>query len=270
MTSKELAYQAMVAATRERVLAQAAATWTGLGSYRDFDARRFVAQVVPLVQAGQLHVATLTAAHIAGAATATPIDRDAILDGRGTATSEVYRRPFVTAYTALSEGVPLDEALRRGAARLMGLASTDMQMSRVRQAQRSMVDRGIDQYHRVLTGRENCALCVIASTQRYWVANLMPIHPGCDCSPQKLTGNNPLRQVINPDLLNLTHKAIDQQLGLSDRGARDLGLGKESSAGNPLSDYTDLITTQIHGEIGPVLTWRSHQFTTPADIPDLT
>jgi hypothetical protein len=77
--------------------------------------------------------------------------------------------------------------------------------------------------------------------------------------------------ILDPDLLERTHALIDQKLGgPSDRGARDLGIEKTSSAGKPLSDYTDLVVVNEHGELGPTLAWRSDKFTSAADIAALT
>ena len=68
---------------------------------------------------------------------------------------------------------------------------------------------------------------------------------------------------MNDQLLELTHSTIEQKLGGSDRGARDLGMD------NPVSDYLDLIVTREHGEFGPTLTWRDEKFTSKAQIDAL-
>src|SRR5690606_35578247 len=117
---------------------------------------------------------------------------------------------------------------------------------------------------------ENCALCVIASTQRYWLADLMPIHPGCDCGVDTLPADwNPDQQIIDSDLLESTHAIIDAKLGYTDRNAGDLLVGKTDSEGRPLSDFPQLIVTRTHGEYGPTLAWRDEKFTSKADIPAL-
>lgn len=263
-------YQMAVLQVRSRLLRIAQAAWAGLGSYRDADIDRLVRLVVPHVQAGQVQVANLTAAYFRAVGARAGVDVSLVTGGRGVPATEVYRRPGATVYTALSENKPMALAVSEGGQRLVSLVSTDLQMAKVRQAQRSLESAGVRMYRRVLTGSENCALCVIASTQRYWVADLSPIHPGCDCGVDVIpAGWNPDDQVIDSELLELTHETIASKLGDSDRGARELGIGKTDSGGRPVSDYTDLIVTRTHGEYGPTLTWRADKFTSKADIPAL-
>lgn len=266
----QASYQAAVAQVRSRLLAVTGAAWAGLGSYRDADIDRLVRLVVPLVRAGQVQVANLTAAYFRQVGATAGVDVAWVTGGRGVAAAEVYRRPAVTAYTALSEGKSLSAAITAGGERLASLVSTDLQLAKTHQANRSLSSSRVKSYRRVLTGSENCALCVIASTQRYRVGDLMPIHPGCDCGVDELPrGWNPDEQVIDQALLDLTHATIDAKLGATDYGARNLGLGKVGTSGNPLSDYTDLIVTREHGEYGPTLAWRDQHFTSEAQIAAL-
>lgn len=265
-----LAYQAAVEQVRARLVRVADTVWSGLGSYRDADIDRLVRMVVPHVRAGQIQVANLTAAYFRAVGATAAVDAAVVTGGRGVPAEEVYRRPGTMVYTELSQGKPVGDAIAAGRERLISLVTTDLQMSKVRQAQRSLTSAGVTAFRRVLTGHENCALCVIASTQRYHRSDLMPIHPGCDCSVDSLPrGWNPDAQVIDQDLLDLTHSVISTKLGSSDYGGRDLGIGKTDSRGRPLSDYTDLIVTHTHGEYGPTLAWRDEKFTSRADITAL-
>ena len=251
-----------------------AARWDASPAYRDADIDRLISQIMPQVQAGQLATATLTNAYIgqAAALTGTPwgatVDRDAILGYRGVDSRDVYRRGAVTLYTALSNGSTFDAAVAYGLDRMVSIVATELQQAKNRQAQRSLEDSGFYGYRRVISGLENCALCVIASTQRYKKDTLMPIHPGCDCGVEPVRGDGP-GTVLDPNLLESTHRLIDQKLGGTDRGARDLVLDKVSSAGKPISDFTDLIVVNNHGELGPTLAWRSDRFTSAADIAAL-
>ncbi|MGG7510900.1 hypothetical protein [Plantibacter sp. YIM 135249] len=276
-TRLDLSYDAQVLAVRRRVLAYSARLWGSLPAFRDADAERLIAKLVPRVEAGQKRIAELTDAYLTRVAQVelgVNVRRGAVTsvttqDLRGIAPEEVYRRPLVTTYTSLSTGNSLTDAVASGAARLEDIVSTGLQLAKTHSAQGQMRrTSGIAGYARVLTGRENCALCVIASTQRYHRGDLMPIHPACDCGIKQFKGN-PQVQVIKPELLEQTHQIIDARLGGSDRSARDLGIGKTSSSGQPLSDFTDLIIAREHGEIGPVLTWRSDKFTSAADIEAL-
>lgn len=263
-------YQRAVEQVRTRLLTVADRLWTGLGSYRDADIDRLVRLIVPHVQAGQVQVANLTEAYFQSVGSNAGVDFAHVTGGRGVPADEVYRRPAVTTYTALSENQSLSAAVQLGGDRLASLVKTDLQMAKVRQAQRSLDSAGVTAFRRVLTGRENCALCVIASTQRYHRGDLMPIHPGCDCGVDTLPkGWNPRVQVIDQDLLDLTHDTVAMKLGRSELSARDLGLGKTDARGSHVSDYTDLIVTRTHGEYGPTLAWRDEKFTSKADIPAL-
>lgn len=272
------AHQTTTKQIRDRTLAVTAARWDASPGYRDADIDRLISQILPQVQAGQLATATLTnayigqAARISGAAVAPAgVNRDAILGYRGVPSADVYRRGAVTLYTALSNGSPFDAAVAYGLDRMLTIVATELQQAKNRQAQRALEASGFYGYRRVLTGLENCALCPIASTQKYSKHELMPIHPGCDCGVQPVKESDGPGTILDPDLLERTHALIDQKLGgPSDRGARDLGIEKTSSAGKPLSEYTDLVVVNEHGELGPTLAWRSDKFTSAADIAALT
>lgn len=175
-------YQRAVEQVRNRLLLVADRLWFNMVSYRDGDIDRLVNLVVPHVQAGQIQIANLTEAYFQRVGSKAGIDVRWVTGGRGVSADDVYRRPATTLYTALSEDKPMALAVEEGGRRLQSLISTDLQMAKVRQSQRSLSSAGITAFIRVLTGRENCALCVIASTQRYWTKDLSPIHPGCDCS----------------------------------------------------------------------------------------
>lgn len=238
-----LGYQQAVASVAETVRARVLGIWNGLPGYRDQDIDRFVSWVVPLVQAGQLQVANLTAAYFNSG----QVDRDLVLYGRGVNPDVVYRRPAVTVYTSLAQGKTVSSAIQSGAARAADLVLTDIQMAKVRQSQQSLGEKGVQFYRRVLTGRENCALCVLASTQRYRVKDLMPIHPDCDCSVAELPeGWNP--HVLDPGLVDLVYEQVK---------AENDGL---------LPNYSDYISVKMHGEYGPTLTWKGQHFTGPDDL----
>ena len=207
--------------------------------------------ITPRVTAGQLRIADLTRAYLAQCArelgwkvVLPPIDQDEIRGARGVDPRVVYRRPAVDVYTALAAGKPLPQAAAEGRLRLTQLIGGDMQLAKVHASRQSM--RGYPEegrfYRRVLTGRENCALCVVASTQRYYRGDLLPIHPGCDCGVQPLPPGLAVNQVIDEDLLEQVHQITADRLGVSDRGGR-----------NP--DYRKLLTVSEHGEYGPTLSW---------------
>ncbi len=269
------AYMRQVTSIRDRVVAYAEAMWQGADSLRDRDIDRLVSRIIPVVQGGQVQVANLTNAYIQRLAVMEGVIAEAaqvtdeVINYRGVPADEVYRRPAVTTYTSLSSGKSFQDARDAGRARLKSIASTDIQQTRNRQARLGYSSSGFGYTLRVLSGAENCALCVIASTQRYLTTDLQPIHPGCDCGERGVKAGRDPGQIIDPRLLEQAHAQIEAKLGATDRGARDLGLGKEVAYGDGssrLADFTELITTREHGELGPTLTWRSDKFTGPEDI----
>lgn len=245
------AYQQVSGEVRSRLVQYADLLWGGMGSWRDADVDRFVEEIVPKIQAGRLQMAQLTDAYLSQitGATAGIIDTSNL---RGVDASDLYRRPATELYTNLSQGKSFDDSMKAAAARLGSLVATDMQLAKTHQSQRSMNAGGIQMFRRVLSGDNDCALCIVASTQHYWKKKLLPIHPGCQCSVEPLTpGWHP--QVLDPDQLETIHAQVESLTGASDRGAR-------------LPDYRQLIQVREHGEIGPTLTWRNQNFTGPHDV----
>ena len=245
------AYDSQVHAIRQQITAFGQAYWDSLPHYRASAVEDMIQAVTPRVIAGQLRIADLTRAYLAQCArelgwkvVLPPIDQDEIRGARGVDPRTVYRRPAVDVYTALAAGKPLPQAAAEGRLRLTQLIGGDMQLAKVHASRQSM--RGYPEqgqfYRRVLTGRENCALCVVASTQRYYRGDLLPIHPGCDCDVQPLPPGLAVNQVIDEDLLEQVHQITADRLGVSDRGGRT-------------PDYRKLLTVSEHGEYGPTLSW---------------
>lgn len=245
------AYDSQVHSIRQQITAFGQAYWDSLPHYRASAVEDMIEAITPRVTAGQLRIADLTRAYLAQCArelgwkvVLPPIDQDEIRGARGVDPRIVYRRPAVDVYTALAAGKPLPQAAAEGRLRLTQLIGGDMQLAKVHASRQSM--RGYPEegqfYRRVLTGRENCALCVVASTQRYYRGDLLPIHPGCDCDVQPLPPGLAVNQVIDEDLLEQVHQITADRLGVSDRGGRT-------------PDYRKLLTVSEHGEYGPTLSW---------------
>lgn len=250
-----------------------------LGSWRDDDVERFIGLVGPQIDAIKLQAAQLQAAYYQEVAKAngeafTPVvvrssDLTEQVLRNGAERTEVYRRPFVEAYTALAGNELLRTAVERGATRVSSIAETDVQLaSREAGLRQRQNNTNIVGYRRVLTGSENCALCAIASTQRYRRNNLKPIHPGCDCGEEPIYGDFDPGQVIDPTGLDSIHEALQTQLGVSDAQARDAQIGKfvQYEDSQRLADFTEIIVTREHGEYGPTLAWRDQKFTGPSDL----
>lgn len=281
-------YMTLTAAVKARVRAYLAAHWSQLTSWRDADADAFVRTVVPIVKAGQQQVSMLTDAylgqmyeHMTGepaphaANPLSDVTGAALRDGAQP--EDIYQRPFQTVWWKLSQGESLSDAVKAGADRLDVTGQTDMQLAATHTARAVMRRQPhVVGYRRVLTNPEACGLCILASTQRYHRADLMPIHPRCDCAVAPIIGDNDPGRTINSAML--THGSLplhvnDQQAdiygsdNLIDLG--DLGpavhkaikdtFGRSASDGRKI-DYRKVVLVTHHDEIGPMLTVSHHHF----------
>lgn len=253
------AYMGTTGRIRATLARQVEAIWLTSPAYRDGDIDRLLLRLVPLVQAGQLSIANLTSVYLAQQATLlrgvpyAPVvpDRKALTDIRGVPDREVFRRPAITLYTELKAGKFMGEALKISAARLVSITGTHLQLAKTTQAQASLAKSGAKYFRRVLSGSENCPICVLAATQRYKVINRSAVHPGCDCGVEELGARESADKIIDPALL----KAVtDVQENLKANGET--------------LDTRDVLTIHEHGELGPVLTWSKHAFTGPAALED--
>lgn len=239
--------------------------FNGLGSWHKPDAQRFVMAAVPMVEGAQSALANLTSNYVASVASEAlrrpvappPIPHTARARLRLVDPGEVYQRPFVEAYTALRDGQQLDQALNKARVRLREVAEGDMQLAYAHASRAAMegLPRRPSGWRRVLTGPTSCAMCTIASTQRYHVADLSPIHPACDCTVEPIYG--PIHdRVIEPQLLEQVHAAVLDLTGVVDRGGRAV-------------DYRHIMTQIVHthSELGEMLARPGDRFTGPASIP---
>lgn len=254
-------------ALSDRVIAALRRLFERLGAWRAADMQRFVEQAVPLLEGAQRQLAALTAMYVAAQASravgrvlAPPgIPSAAAVDLRsGVTAREVYQRPFRAVYTALSRGEPLPRAVELGSTRLAQIAEMDLQSTYAHASRAAMQQLPPDArphfWRRVLVGPENCAMCVVASTQRYRVEDLNPIHPLCNCRVDAIYGPDP-GHVIDPELLGAVHDAVKTLTGRADPGARE-------------PDYRKLLvsSTATHGELGTLLVRPLDHFTSPADL----
>jgi hypothetical protein len=141
---------------------------------------------------------------------------------------------------------PLTDAIARGERRAKLIGLTDLELAVTHTVRERLAEEPRYRYYRrVLTGAENCGLCVVASTQRYRKGDLMPIHPNCDCVVEPLPDDAP--HVIDRDLLESAHQAIAETFGKAAIDARSI-------------DYRKIITVQNHAEMGPLLAVSRHKF----------
>ncbi|MGW6855791.1 hypothetical protein [Streptomyces xanthophaeus] len=263
LTRLDRQYGTAVRGVWSTTLGRVGRSWTDLGSWRGDDVGRFQRAALPTILAGQRQVATLTTSYlerlyreITDEESRGDLDLDRVTGRalRGVDPEEVYERPFKTVWHALSEDVPFDAALAQGAHRLETILKTDLQLARTHTVREVTADQpGVEYTVRTLEGEYDCALCMIASTQRYHKKDLQPIHPGCDCGIKTVSADYDPGQVIDEARLERIHELVGEALGDFDRGGRAM-------------DYRKIIISREHGEIGPVLGYRGQRFTGPDDI----
>lgn len=254
----------LFSALRASIVQQLFVIWFGMPDYRDANRDDFLELALPIVQAGQETSAVGTATYLQVQLEMMGIEGDldlpdlALVTGpairNGTPSEQVYARPFVEVWNALSNGQDLQTAIENGANRLRQLVETDIQLTHTNTSRNLLRNRNdVVGFRRVPTGAFTCALCLIASTQRYRKLDLMPIHPGCDCRVAPVISDSPTSQILDPVLLEDIHRAIEDQFGFSPRDAREI-------------DFRKIVITREHGEYGPLLARAGDRFIGPNDL----
>lgn len=237
-----LGYNRLTARTVQAVIA----AWLALDSYDEENVEPFLARVVPVVTAAQSTTASTVDAYVARLAGLAPVGIPQMRDLRGVPSTEVYRRPFVTTWTQLRDGVEWGQAVDAGRARLETIASTDVQLAQ-RAAMDHLEETGRIQGYRRVIGGKACKFCATASTQRYTKSNLQPIHAHCDCGVAPIFADSDPGSVVNRKLLDR----------LKDEGAEYWkSRGFVDDNGEPV-DPTSLPRdaapeVETHGELGSV------------------
>lgn len=220
-----------------------------LDSFNDIAGERWAKSSAKLVQAGEktvAKIATVKANAELGSAVSPDIQSYTGTAMRGIDPEEVMMRPIVSARTELANGGGVEEAKRAAQVRATSISATNLQLARTKTVREVYTRSGVTAWaERVLTGSKSCALCALASTQRYYATDLLPIHSGCDCDVVLHRGVDP-GHVLNKDKLEFFYKQIeDAQDGLR---------------GGDFAQYRS-IAVQTHSEHGQVLTWARHNFT---------
>lgn len=184
-----------------QVVAQAvAAAWQGLPGYDAADVARFVDLSVPVVLAGQRQSAALTDAYLARFLGRQPLginpaDVTGAAVRNGTAPADVYRRPFVTVWTALGNGTQYTDAVSAGLARATGAAAMDVQLTH-RATLQAVQDRdpAIRGYRRVADASA-CKFCVTVNGAFVKSAGAMALHNHCGCGLEPVREDVPVSPV---------------------------------------------------------------------------
>ncbi|WP_157536540.1 hypothetical protein [Kitasatospora mediocidica] len=164
-----------------------------------------------------------------------------------------YERPFKEIWYQLSQDVEFSQAVGLGEQRALSMIATDLQLARTHSSRIALSESGpqlgVVGYRRIVSSARSCQLCQIAATQRYHIAELMPIHNNCTCGVSPITAEKDPGQRIDKAFLHEEAQASDVS-------------GKFSPYyGNHILEVRE------HGELGPVLTVRGQSFRGPADIP---
>lgn len=252
--STAIALTGVFAAIRASLVQQLFTMWYSLAEYSTQTLSEFLEVAIPLILASREASSDATMAYMAlqlelaglGVGASSPLDLDI---RNGVSLEEEYSRPHKVVWTKLSQGIDFDFARDMGAERLRQLAETDIQLSHTHTSRTILAERNdIVGFRRVPTGDYTCALCLIASTQRYNKLDLMPIHPGCDCRVAPIVSDEPVAQVLDRDLLESIHLAVENMFGESDRSGRNI-------------DYRKLLVVNNHSEMGPLLGRAKDHFT---------
>lgn len=257
------AYQARQLAVRDTTAATVGGLWDRLGGPGDQAAARFVAAAVPVVAGAQAASVSLGIAYVqtysvaaTGEAETLSIDQAALIAGLrgGVPLSEVYQRPVITARAALADGGTLAEALKAARLRAVSTAGTDVMLAARGGTHAAMARAArVVGYRRVPDGAA-CKFCLLASTQRYHLSQLMPLHQRCGCTVAPIIGTQDPGHVLDKDLVDRLH-AADPLIGT--RGDNRAWLRQQ---------YESIVAVHEHGELGPVLTARGDHFTGPSDL----
>jgi hypothetical protein len=224
---------------RDRTARRIERIWRSLPTYRDETLPTWLSAAVPLVQAAQRAEIALTDAYVARALDRPRVGLDAqkiLADYRkGASYREVYSRPFNEVIGALVDGVPFEEAARRGEFRAVQTAVTDIQLAMRDSAMAAQREYGFYGYQRVADGNA-CEFCQAVDGAYVKGPDLvMDLHPSCGCG------------------LEVLEQPADGAVFLPDgTRARDYAYG-------PLGDK---VAVHEHGELGSVLADPKHNFST--------
>lgn len=174
--------QARLRGLTERAVAR---IWRELAGYDRSDVDEWLSKVLPVMDASQKGSIALTQAYVARALERQPLGLSAAeitrrIRGR-TTPEEVWRRPFVTVWGGLANGLRWDDAVAKGLERATGTAAIDVQMaSRGAYAAIEREDSKIQRWQRVADAGA-CDFCASIDGAIVLSADAMPLHNHCGC-----------------------------------------------------------------------------------------
>ena len=172
----------------------------------------------------------------------------------------VYRRPAERYRHLVAVGEAPADAEAKALRRLERMTNMDLAIA-ARDAQLAQYGvrhddggrRTIGQYRRIvhpeLARTGTCGLCIVASDRIYSTDELMPLHPGCNCTTAPVEGE------VDPGN-SLNNLALEQLY---------------ADAGSTRAEELRQTRYQIndHGEYGPVISRAGDEFKGPADVKPL-
>lgn len=163
------------------------------------------------------------------------------------APEQVLLRPAATVRYLRSRDEPRSAALQAGLDRLLAIGATNLQLALSQSTVQTLssVD-GVRGYRRILrpylSRGGSCGLCVAAADRVYGKRALLPIHARCKCAVM------PVTRAGDPGL----------QLNVADLGRLYGDAGGTEAARLKRTRYR----VEQHGELGPVLVLKGHDFRT--------
>lgn len=166
----------------------------------------------------------------------------AVLDDyprQGVSPEKVWERPARTYRKAVESGADDAEAREKALSKVENLARDEVNMARRDQAARTYgKTEKVIGYRRVIhpemSSSGTCGLCIAAATRMYKKDDLLPIHPGCNCTVLPATAAHDPGEWMNAIDLDALYKSAGST------GAQDLSNVR-------VQEFVD-------GELGPMLT----------------
>lgn len=303
--------QAVLAA---RTAEQVGTLWDRLGGLDDAALERFSTSAATTVRAAQITAAGVAAGYVrsyVSLADGAPLELgdvnfDELAAGArgGVAPETVYARPIITARAAIAEGKTFAVAMAAGRVRATSAAETDVALAR-RSGTFDAMGRARDRVvgYRRVPSSSACLFCKVASTQRYKLRDLLPLHSHCHCTVAPIVGQRDPGRIINRDVytelkaagvmdditaarqpnakLDAAKNARDRadywrnelaaerdpaRIGRIEERIADWQAKAKQYEREAAATKRAAYAVEQHGELGPVLVHAGDRFTGPKDL----